>query len=59
MYPEYRLDDGQTKVQTIYRSMNQIIDSVRGLEVLIQYYKNQCSPQTTVLRPHENIRKYK
>ena len=56
---EYRLDDGQTKVQTIYRSATQITNAIEDLERLVVFYKNKDLPRTTVLRDHEQIRKYK
>lgn len=40
---EYQLDDGQTKIRTVYRSVEAIESSVRGLERLKNYYVNQIN----------------
>lgn len=56
---EYRMDDGQTKVQSIYRSASQITNAIEDLERLVQFHKNKSVPRTTVLRSHEQIRQYK
>lgn len=59
---EYRLDDGQTKVQTIYRSVEQIRKSIEGLEALIEMYKAKVQGRIVRLIDHEssrNLRKYR
>jgi len=54
---EYRLDDGQTKVQTIYRSAEQIRKSIEGLEALIEMYKAKVQGRIVRLIDHESSRK--
>ena len=56
---EYRLDDGQTKLQAIYRSGSQIMETIKKLQFMKEYYENKNIPRTTVLRNHESIRRYK
>lgn len=54
---EYRLDDGQTKVQTIYRSADQIRKTIYNLEALKEMYINRCTGRITRLVDHEQTRK--
>ena len=53
---EYRLDDSQTKVQTIYRSADQIRKSIEGLEALIEMYKAKVQGRIIRLMDHESSR---
>lgn len=38
---EYSLDDGQTKIKTMYRSADEITKSIEGFEKIKQAYINQ------------------
>ena len=38
---EYRLDDGQTRINVRVRSMEEMSDSLRKIEQTIQIYRNQ------------------
>lgn len=38
---EYSLDDGQTKIKTMYRSADEIWKSIAGFEKLKKYYETQ------------------
>lgn len=39
---EYSLDDGQTKINQVFRSTDAVIDSIRKLEDIRQIYVNRC-----------------
>lgn len=39
-FEEYRLDDGQVKIETIYKDPKALTNTVRILEELKQYYAN-------------------
>lgn len=40
---EYSLDDGQTKIKTVYRSTADVLKSLRGFEQLRQMYINRLN----------------
>lgn len=46
---EYSMDDGQIKVKTVYRSVDQILASIKTLEALKQMYLNQLNGRVTNL----------
>lgn len=37
----YMLDDGQTKVETMYKSASQVADSIKALETLLNMYNRK------------------
>jgi hypothetical protein len=39
---EYSLDDGQTKINQIFRSPDAVIESIKTLEEIRQLYVNRC-----------------
>ena len=46
----YSMDDGQMKVTTEYRSMDQITKGIAGLERTLQMYINRYNGRVMVLR---------
>jgi hypothetical protein len=46
----YSIDDGQMKVMTQYRSVNEIANGVRALEKTLQMYMNRRNGSVTILR---------
>jgi hypothetical protein len=52
---EYSLDDGQTKISTVYRSTDQIMNSIMGLEKLKQYYINRLNGRVVRLVDSKNF----
>jgi len=51
----YSMDDGQMKVTTEYRSIEQITKGVKALESLQQLYINRRNGSITVLRSRLNF----
>ena len=51
----YVMDDGQMKVTTIYRSVDDVIKGVEALQKLKQTYINRYNGHTTVLRGRLNF----
>lgn len=49
-YAEYELDDGQMKVRSRYRSVDQMLAGLQGLRRIRQDYINQYNGRITVLR---------
>lgn len=47
---EYEMDDGQMKVRTRYRSLNDMNNALMGLIKMRQYYINKHNGRVTVLR---------
>lgn len=37
----YMLDDGQTKVETMYKSAEQVVNSIKALETLLNMYRRK------------------
>lgn len=50
----YSMDDGQMKVSTQYRSVQEITNGIRGLERILQLYINRRNGNLTVLRSRLN-----
>jgi hypothetical protein len=50
----YSMDDGQMKVSTEYRSVDQIVAGVKALEQMLQMYINRRNGNITVLRGRLN-----
>jgi len=40
---EYWLDDGQTKIKTVYRSANGVMESIKGFEKIRNIYLNRIN----------------
>lgn len=52
----YSMDDGQMKVMTQYRSIDQIVNGIKSLEQIKNIYGGQLGESTTVLRGRINSR---
>ena len=50
----YTLDDGQMKISTEFRSLDQIIKGIQALETQLQMYINRYNGRTTILRGRLN-----
>ena len=46
---EYWLDDGQTKIKTVYRSAEEVMKSIRGFERVKQMYLNRINGHSVQL----------
>lgn len=55
---EYQMDDGQMKVRTSYRSMDDVIAGISALEKIKQRYINQYNGRGVVLRDVRGLRKF-
>lgn len=53
---EYRLDDGQTKINVISRSSEEIERGIRAMERIKNYYVNKYNGHGTVLRDFNTTR---
>lgn len=53
---EYSLDDGQTKIRTVYRDSMQITAAIMSFERIKQTYINQLNGRVSVLRDQNNFR---
>jgi hypothetical protein len=49
-YDEYSMDDGQMKVRTKYRSVEDVLAGIKALEQLKQRYVNRHNGHTQVFR---------
>lgn len=52
---EYSLDDGQTKIKTVYRNVTDITASINGFETIKQRYINQLTGRRTRLVDSKNF----
>lgn len=52
----YELDDGQVRIKTNYRSIQDIINANSALEKMKQLYVNRLNGRTTVLRDKSTFR---
>ena len=50
----YTLDDGQMKISTEFRSLDQIIKGINALETQLQMYINRYNGRTNILRGRLN-----
>jgi conjugal transfer/entry exclusion protein len=50
----YTLDDGQMKISTEFRSLDQIIKGIQALETQLQMYINRYNGRITILRGRLN-----
>jgi hypothetical protein len=55
---EYSLDDGQTKIKTVYRSLNDINLAIRTLEQELQMCYNQLNGRMTRLVDGKNFNNF-
>lgn len=55
---EYFLDDGQTKVRTIYRNTTEISNAIRDFEQVKHMYLNRLNGRVFNLRDARSIRYY-
>lgn len=55
---EYMLDDGQTKIRTEYRNVEEISESIRGLERVRQIYINRLNKRIVNYRDAKSLRYY-
>lgn len=51
---EYQLDDGQMRIRTQYRSMDDILKGIKALETQRQMYINRYNGRSTILRGRLN-----
>lgn len=54
---EYWLDDGQSKLKMQYRSVEEMSQSIQGLETVKQIYINQVNGRVVRMIPQINFRK--
>lgn len=47
---QYMMDNGQTKIQTSYRSVDSILKGINALDLIKTRYENQLSGRCVVLR---------
>lgn len=52
---EYQLDDGQTKIRTVYASVSDIQRDINALEKLKHTYKNRAQGRVVRLRDARNF----
>lgn len=52
----YRLNDGQTIIQVVRRSADQIMKSIRRLELVRQMYINRLNGRAIRMTTHEDTR---
>jgi hypothetical protein len=52
---EVSLDDGQTKIKTLYRNVTQITASITGFEAIKQRYVNQLNGRSLRLVDAKNF----
>lgn len=53
---EYRLNDGQTIIHAGKRSVKQMVESLEGLETILQIYQNKYNGRSVRLVDHESTR---
>lgn len=51
---EYQLDDGQMKIKTAYRSVDEIMKGVQALQFQLNIYKNRYNGRSYVMRGRLN-----
>lgn len=55
---EYSLDDGQTKIRTVYRNPEEVAASINAFEVIKQRYINKLTPRMVRLVDSKNFKRY-
>jgi hypothetical protein len=53
---EYSLDDGQTKIRTVYTSASQVFNDIKNLETLRELYLNKLNGRVVRLVDRKNFR---
>ena len=54
---EYMLDDGQTKIKTVYKGVDDIVDSIDAFEKLLQRLYNQLNGRTVRLVDYRSMKR--
>lgn len=54
---QYSLDDGQVKINTTYRSVQEVQAGIQSLEALKQMYVSRLTGRVTVLRDEKSLRR--
>lgn len=54
-FSEYWMDDGQTKIKTVYRNANDVIAAIENIEKLRQIYINRINGRRIRLVPGKNF----
>lgn len=54
---EYWLDDGQSKIKTIYRGTAQIMESIKSFETIKQLYVNRLNGRVVRLVDSKSLRR--
>lgn len=54
---EYQLDDGQTKIKTIYRGTDAIFKSIKSFETLREMYRNKLNGRVFRLVDSKSFRR--
>jgi hypothetical protein len=52
---EYSLDDTQTKIKTVYRSVEDVVKAIKALETLKVLYRNRLTGRTIRLVDSKNF----
>lgn len=52
---QYTLDDGQTKISCMYRSVTEILNAVKGWEALLVRYENDINGHVSRLMDEKNF----
>ena len=52
---EYSLDDGQVKIRTVYRSVEQMTKAIEALEKIKNKLLNELNGRGMVLRPWQGL----
>jgi basic membrane lipoprotein Med (substrate-binding protein (PBP1-ABC) superfamily) len=53
---EYGLNDGQTQIKTVYRSVSEVMKSIEAFEALKQLYVNRLNGRVVRLMDSKNFR---
>lgn len=60
-FSEYSLDDGQTKIKTVYRSMDEVVASIKSFEglksIYVAQYNNSSMGRARRLVDRKNFNK--
>jgi hypothetical protein len=56
---EYSLDDGQTKIKTVYKGTDAVLNSIKGFIGLKQLYVNQLNGRQVRLVDGKSLRRYR
>lgn len=55
---EYSLDDGQTKIRTVYNTVSSIAKAIKDYEMIKQIYVNRLNGRSFRMGPAENVTGY-